>query len=116
MHTCRRFGALVAVSAGLTLGGASAWAQTPYVNQPLPEVGRQDVGAVLGSSGSRPALSTSGVQTPVVQAARQQATNGIAFTGADVAGMVVLGVALAATGTAVVRLARRPNEAPTADA
>ena len=98
----------VFATAGIALG-AIAWAgpvaaQT-YVNQPVPILDASDED-VLGTAGSRGPLLA---QQSEAVAGQRGNTAGLAFTGGDIAGLVLIGVALAGTGTAVVRLGRRPQ-------
>jgi hypothetical protein len=102
------------------LGVASPAGAQTYVNQPVPVVGSSDAGrSPVATSGSPdagrsgPVLAQTARQAPVVAA--PQPGGRLAFTGADIGGLIFIGLALAGTGSAVVRVARRPpTPSPTA--
>lgn len=115
----RKIGTAGIVAGALALA-APATAQTPtYVGVPTPAAGAVDAGAVQSSSGTRDGavLASSGTRgggvlpsqaqlTPPV-AATQANTSGLAFTGADIAGLTVLGGISIGVGVIVVRSSRR---------
>ena len=108
----RKIGAAGIVAGGLALA-APAMAQTPtYVGVPMPTAGAFDagggVGAVLSSSGAREgAVLASQTQVVPPVAATQANTSGLAFTGADIAGLTVLGGISIGVGVIAVRSGRR---------
>jgi hypothetical protein len=111
--------ALVVTSAlGLGLWAPAAQAQT-YVGTPTPEVGNRDLGApsAVLPAASKPATpaavlpAASGVnpQSGPVFHAQSAGVFGLAFTGADIAEMTLIGAAALGTGTILVRRARRSS-------
>jgi len=108
MKTTRRLLAAGALLLGLmTLAAlpASAQVETLYtgVTPPAISAGRPD-GGVLASSGER-ALPTQVAPIPAVSATAG-ARQGLAFTGADIMGLVTLGLSLTVVGAVVTRRAR----------
>ena len=108
----RKIGAAGIVAGGLALA-APAMAQTPtYVGVPVPTAGAVDagVGGVLSTTGSREGavLASQAQITPQV-AASQGASTGLAFTGADIAGLTMLGGMAIGVGVIVVRSGRRQS-------
>lgn len=108
----RKIGAAGIVAGGLALA-APAMAQTPnYVGVPMPAVGAVDAGGgVLSTAGTRDGavLASQAQLTPQV-AATQGNSSGLAFTGADIAGLVTLGGISIGVGVIVVRSGRRRSE------
>ncbi len=81
--------------AGAIWAGSPAGAQSTYVGVTPPRVGAVDTGVVT--------------PTPQAQRAAVQPTTtarGLALTGGDVMGLIVLGGACASAGAAAVRLSR----------
>jgi hypothetical protein len=90
------------LAGGLAVAAPAA-AQTPtYVGVTPPAVGAVD--ATTGSRGA--VLSTQGQITPQV-ASTQGNRSGLAFTGADIAGLTMLGGISIGIGVIVVRSSRR---------
>ena len=115
----RKIGAAGIVVGGLALA-SPAMAQTPnYVGVRTPAAGAVDAGAVLPSSDARDGavLSSSGARDGVVLASQAQRTppvaatqgntSGLAFTGADIAGLTMLGGISIGVGVIAVRSSRR---------
>lgn len=109
MQTTRRLLAAAALLLGLmTLASlpASAQVETLYtgVTPPAISAGVNDGGGVLANSGER-ALPTQVAAVPAV-AATAGARQGLAFTGADIVGLVTLGLSLTVAGAILTRRAR----------
>lgn len=109
----RKIGAAAIVAGGLAVA-TPATAQTVYPNGgTLPTVGSVDTGitgAVLSTSGSREgAVLASQAQLTPPAAAAQGTSSGLAFTGADIAGLTMLGAVSIGIGVIVVRSGRRKS-------
>ena len=100
MKVVRRL-ALAGALVLLLLGAAPALADT-YVGGTPPNAGV--------NAGS---VNAGGVHTASVNVGggRSVSSSGLAFTGADILGLLAIAVAVVAAGTVVVRLARRPATA-----
>ncbi len=127
MSLFRRSALVAAFCMGvLTLVSAPAWAQVERV---YTGVTPPALGGVLAESGQGATLAAPAVAAAPGQAASTQAlplqvagavaatqqapVQGLAFTGADIAGMVVIGLAAIAVGTVLARRARpRPVAEP----
>jgi hypothetical protein len=120
MKVFRRSTLAVLACVGLmTVASAPAWAQVERVYTGVtPPV----LGGVLGESGERPAVSVTPAQTPTQQvlplqvsgaagATQQAPVQGLAFTGADVASLVVIALFAITVGTVLARRARPRNVA-----
>ena len=103
---------LAVFAALLTLAAAPALAQPVNVDERYM---RQPAGSVLGSSGERVNVVPTAIQGQVLSlqvsgggvAATQQArVGGLAFTGADIATMVLIGLSAMAVGVVLTRRAR----------
>lgn len=111
--------AVMACIGMMTLVSAPAWAQVERVYTGVtPPV----LGGVLGESGQRPAVAPTPAQAPGQQvlplqvsspalATQQAPVQGLAFTGADVASLVVIALGAIIIGTVLARRARPRNVA-----
>jgi hypothetical protein len=108
MRTTRRLLGAAALLLGLmTVASLPAYAQveTLYAGVTPPAISAgQAPGAVLANSGER-ALPTQVAPIPSV-AATAGARQGLAFTGADIVGLVTLGLSFTLVGAVLTRRAR----------
>jgi hypothetical protein len=92
-------------------GPASAQVETLYTGVTPPVINTptgSPPGAVLATSGERtaPAQVLASQTSGAVAATSQGSVQGLAFTGADIAGLVTLGFSLLAVGLVLTRRAR----------
>jgi hypothetical protein len=103
-ESVRKVGAATILVGGLAIAGPAA-AQTPtYVGVTPPAVGTVD--STTGTRGA--VLSTQGQITPQV-ASTQASRGGLALTGADIGGLVLIGGISIGVGVVAVRASRRRN-------
>jgi len=112
MIALRMFAAAVLVALGLSLA-APASAQS-YTGGNVPAVGANDAGPVVvipvvvtpeGAEGGGAGISTGAVP------AQGSASERLALTGSDVAGLAAIGIVLVALGAGAVRSSRRLSPA-----
>ena len=94
-------GLLLAVPVGGLLAGAAGADTTCYTGCTAPTAGITPTPAVTPSDGGSPATTASTASTAPVS------SSGLAFTGADIEEMAIIGVVAIGVGTVLVRGRRR---------
>jgi hypothetical protein len=94
-------GVLLAVPVGGLLAGAAGADTTCYTGCTTPTTGITTTPAATPSDGGSPATTAKVVSTPT-------SSGGLAFTGADIEEMAVIGVVAIGVGAVLVRGRRRP--------